>query len=131
MVSTATSPAEEWKTCAPAGGQPIATSPTAHATADHLISNAPALFCVPRVDVTRRCDNHALPTMFRQVSSPSHRCDDTVDFPAALRVIVGGKNFSSGTARTAMKMTAFVAAISLAVCACGIGHAPSHSSHPI
>jgi tripartite-type tricarboxylate transporter receptor subunit TctC len=69
--------------------------------------------------------------MFRQVSSPSHRCDDTVDFPAALRVIVGGKNFSSGTARTAMKMTAFVAAIAVAVGVGGIAHAQGYPSHPI
>jgi tripartite-type tricarboxylate transporter receptor subunit TctC len=69
--------------------------------------------------------------MFRQVSSPSHRCDDTVDFPAALRVIVVGQNFSSGTARTAMKMTAFAAAIAVVVGVGGIAHAQGYPSHPI
>jgi tripartite-type tricarboxylate transporter receptor subunit TctC len=69
--------------------------------------------------------------MFRQVSSRSHRCDDTVDFSAALRVIVDGQNFSSGTARTAMKMTAFAAAIAVAVGAGGIAHAQGYPSHPI
>jgi tripartite-type tricarboxylate transporter receptor subunit TctC len=69
--------------------------------------------------------------MFRQVSSRSHRCDDTVDFSAALRVIVDGQNFSSGTARTAMKMTAFAAAIAVAVGVGGIAHAQGYPSHPI
>jgi tripartite-type tricarboxylate transporter receptor subunit TctC len=69
--------------------------------------------------------------MFRQVSSRSHRCDDTVDFSAALRVIVGGQNFSSGTARTAMKMTAFAAAIAIVVGVGGIAHAQGYPSHPI
>src|SRR5262249_7888974 len=84
-----------------------------------------------RVDVTRRCDNHALPTMFRQVSNRSHRCDDTVDFSAALRVIVGGQNFSSGTARTAMRMTAIAVAIAVAVGVGGGASAQGYPSHPI
>src|SRR5262249_56820167 len=52
-------------------------------------------------------------------------------FPAALRVIVGGQNFSSGTARTAMKMTAFAAAIAVAVGAGGGAYAQGYPSHPI
>jgi tripartite-type tricarboxylate transporter receptor subunit TctC len=52
-------------------------------------------------------------------------------FQAALRVIVGGQNFSSGTARTAMKMTAFAAAIAVAVGAGGGASAQGYPSHPI
>jgi tripartite-type tricarboxylate transporter receptor subunit TctC len=42
-----------------------------------------------------------------------------------------GKIFSSGTARTAMKMTAFAAAIAVAVGVGGIAHAQGYPSHPI
>src|SRR5262245_23727012 len=80
-------------------------------------------------DATHRCDNHALPPTFRQVSGPSHRCDEAVDFRAPPRVIAGGKIPAAEGRGHPMKMTVMAAAIAIAVG--GAAYAKGYPLHPI